>query len=623
MAKIDENFAFDIYRFLHRPIRTEDAKNDYFVERYLIGPQTIWEGLSQKIMDLKNIIDPEHCREDLLYYLKDIVGLTRDLRSITDSLSAEDLRKVILLAVPLWKQKGLESGFKNTIRLFTGFNARVYNWFDYRMIIGEKAIGEEQLGEDSWLISRPGVEANTPLGTPFILLQFNEQLIKDGSIYVNPVIPYGAVSFHSGGPFSSSQYNLKILNGSLEIPNRVMFDFTGNWTLEFYFRTGVTQVIPLFYKWDAVNNIGIQLIADTTTDQITYRVADGTINQTSTIASGLDLDDANWKHIVFEADWDEGSTGKFAIWINGTRIIYDDINGGFVKNNIANSKSIIICDNVIGGTSFKGYLDGIRFTNDIRYNVALSSITPPVTNFVEYVEEQLDEFQIDVRVVDDGTLDRSVLKSILNLMRPCSERINILYIDFFDDYTAGKGQWSTQSGSAYVEQTDNKYYFKLPPLSLEHVDVQGSSSWKNYIVQNRVSIYSGNQFEVRFLIVNSLNYYSFRVDASAKMAYLEKVIAGTPVTLASPVQIDIEIANLPLYQPYYVYMVSVFKNEDTGLTSIKCYLDSNVVLQADDNTYSNGTFGLYTYAGTTIWASECEMFQLPLEYDRINPNDEF
>ena len=150
--KINEQFEFDMFRFLHRPLRLEDVKNDNFLELYMKGMQQVWEQTNQKIIDLQGLNDPSNCPADSLKYLKDIVGFTVELDYITSSLSETDLRKVILLGVPLWKTKGLEQGFKTIIKLFTGFDARVFTWFDYRMIVGEKAIGEEQLGEDAWVI---------------------------------------------------------------------------------------------------------------------------------------------------------------------------------------------------------------------------------------------------------------------------------------------------------------------------------------------------------------------------------------------------------------------------------------------------------------------------------------
>lgn len=622
--KINPNFPYDLFKFIHKPIRDEDKENDDFLQRYLYGMQAVWEMLDQKIKDIQNINNPAKCRADLLEYLKDIVGLTRDLGNITDSLTEEDLRKIILLAVPLWKKKGIEVGFKDIVKLFTGFNSRVFNWFDYRMIVGEKAIGEEQLGEDSWLISRPGVEGYTPEMDVILLLQFNDyDIIKDGSINRNTVVPYGDHSWEVGGPFSNSPLFLRGVDFYLQVLNSHTCKLEENISIEMFFQTTKEQNIPLFHKYDSELNKGIRIYADTVNDEITYMLSDGTNTQTHTASAGTDLDNGGWKHLALVIDWDEDDDGKIAIWLNGSRIIFEDMSGALIKQGLNTEKDLFICEESLSGDGYTIGLDGIRVISGTRYSVLLSTITPPATNYIEYQEEQLDEFQIDIRVVDNGSLDRPLLKRILNLMRGSSERINILYIDFYDAFESGKGQYKTVTGTGYVEEVDNVYYMKLPPNSVEIAEVLGSTEWTNYLVQHRCLIYSGSQVEIRFCYQDDLNFYAFRINAELKMAYFEKVVAGTRTDLATPKEIDVEAGTPPIYLPYYVFMVSCFKNENTGETTLRGYIDSNLIFSADDNNFSKGSFGIHTPTDSTVWCSESEMFQMPLEYDRINPNSEF
>lgn len=622
--KINSLFPYDMFKFLHRPLRIADKEVNNFLERFLIGPQTHWEELNQKILNIQDIPNPEKCPVELLQYLKDIVGLTKDLRNITDNLSEADLRKIILLAVPLWRSKGIEVGIKNIIKLFTGHNARIFNWFDYRMIIGESAIGEEQLGEDSWLISTSGVENQTVAGLVTLLLQFNtDREIKDGSEFQNPIIPYGHWSHQAGGPFSNSKFYLRGTDIFLHAPNRRYYDFSGNFTIEAFIKTNEAAIIPLFHKFNTILNKGIKLVLNAITNEVIYTISDGVTTQTNTWAAGTTIADDTWKHIAWGVDWDESDYGKIAIWVEGTRIGYVDLDGSLIKSAINTGEDLLIGTDQISSIGFNGGLDAIRIATDNRYPVANASITKPATNWIEYQSEQLDEYQIDVRVVDNGDLNRSILKSIINLMRLASERINILYIDFYDEFVDGKGQWNTVLGSAYVEQTDNIYYLKLPENSFEIVEIQNSTTWKNYIAQHRCTLYAGDIFSIRFLVQDSLNYYEFKINTTVQKAYINKVVAGVSSSLATPIDIDVASANPPLYYPYYVFSVSSFVNENTGVITLRAFIDSNKIFEITDTSFSTGTFGLATEAGTTIWCSEVEMFQMPLDYDRINPNDEF
>jgi len=626
MAKIDPNFEFDMYRFLHLPLRKEDEKNDNFLERYTLGMQNVWEEINGKLFGLTYLNNPSKIRSDALTYLKDIVGFTKELDYVTNDLSETDLRKVILLGVPLWKTKGTELGFKTIIKLFTGFDARVFTWFDYRMIIGEKAIGEEQLGEDSWLISLPGIIEKSTTGNAFLLIQFDDKTVRDGSAYQNNTAMHGEVVFEAGGPIGQSDYYPIGSDWCVRTPYRNIFQYAEGITFESYFKTdNSSQTIPLIYDWDS-NGKGIKLYLDTSSDEFTFTYSDGFITQTATWAAGISTADDTWHHVAWSVDWKADQplvAGASAIWVDGTSI------GSLAVNSSLNPAEVRSLDPKLVGsedeysTRYDGALDMVRLTGDVRYDVDNASITPPGVKFIEYQREELDEFQIDIRVVDDGTLDRRQLKRIINLMRPVCERINIAYIDFYDEFEAGKGKFATKSGTAYVEQFENVYYMKMPGDSLEHVEVTGSTEWTNYIVQARANIYSGKEFEVRWLIQDEDNYYAFRVNAETKLGSLDVCVAGVRTPLATPQPIDIEIADPDLYYSFYIFTVSCFKDEDGANTTVRAFVDFNQIFEVDDINFDTGTFGLYSPVGSVCWCSEVEMFQLPLETEKIKPNDKF
>ena len=152
-----------IFDALIKPVR--DADRDLGVadpdegardmlDRYLIGPQTIHERTRATILSLKQQVDPIQTRADLLQYLKDIVGFTLELDHVTSRLSETQLRRLIRVAVALWKQRYTKRGLVNAIRILTGRTPYVTDWFGFRFLLGEAQIGEEQLvaGGDSWII---------------------------------------------------------------------------------------------------------------------------------------------------------------------------------------------------------------------------------------------------------------------------------------------------------------------------------------------------------------------------------------------------------------------------------------------------------------------------------------
>jgi len=154
----EEVLSLDMYRFLLDPIRQADATREgtLFVKRYLQGPQLLWQQTMSKIFALKNLMSVTKCPDELLKYLKNIVGWTSDLDYITDGLDYDALRRLIAASPELWKQRGREETIIDLLTLITGANCYMLNWFDYRWITGETIFGEIHEGNDSWIISNPG-----------------------------------------------------------------------------------------------------------------------------------------------------------------------------------------------------------------------------------------------------------------------------------------------------------------------------------------------------------------------------------------------------------------------------------------------------------------------------------
>jgi hypothetical protein len=55
-----------------------------------------------------------------------------------------------------------------------------------------------------------------------------------------------------------------------------------------------------------------------------------------------------------------------------------------------------------------------------------------------------DEYRSDLRIVDDGALNKTLVKRVLRLMRAAGERWNVTFLDFLDLFQAGCG-WRTRA----------------------------------------------------------------------------------------------------------------------------------------------------------------------------------
>jgi phage tail-like protein len=145
-------FPHSIYRSIIKPIRDADAETE-FLKRFLQGPQAAWEDIYTAIGSLAKIQDPDETQANALPLLKKLVGFTGPFDTLTADFTEDQLRKLLLLAIPIWKEKGSEKGLLSAIRLLVAVNPLLFNWFFHNLIIDEAVIGEEWGGTDLWILN--------------------------------------------------------------------------------------------------------------------------------------------------------------------------------------------------------------------------------------------------------------------------------------------------------------------------------------------------------------------------------------------------------------------------------------------------------------------------------------
>jgi hypothetical protein len=147
--------ALRMYDFLIKPIREQDVTaGQLFLERFLQGPQEVWETIQTDIFRLLDLWDIVRIPDQYLRYLKNIVGWTPELeRPITDRLTDESLRRLISVSVVLWKIRGIEDAYTRATLALVLTRMRIWNWFDLRWILDETDLGEGHQGRDPYLLT--------------------------------------------------------------------------------------------------------------------------------------------------------------------------------------------------------------------------------------------------------------------------------------------------------------------------------------------------------------------------------------------------------------------------------------------------------------------------------------
>jgi hypothetical protein len=129
----------------------DEARGNLFLKRFLMGPQQQYIQTLDTIAALWDNHSYLLCPDDLLIYLAPIVGFDSTLDYITNRLSPKDLRKLIRLAIPFWKERFSSIGLVNAVALISGRCTAYLDWFHWRSILGETYLNEAQDGHDFWV----------------------------------------------------------------------------------------------------------------------------------------------------------------------------------------------------------------------------------------------------------------------------------------------------------------------------------------------------------------------------------------------------------------------------------------------------------------------------------------
>jgi hypothetical protein len=225
------------------------------------------------------------------------------------------------------------------------------------------------------------------------------------------------------------------------------------------------------------------------------------------------------------------------------------------------------------------------------------------------------EYYSTLRIVDNGDLNRTLTKNIVKFMRVISERIEIVYTQFFDKFNVegDSTQWAMESGSGDITVANGYASITNSGTSQHAVISNGySANWSRYVFYNKIS--GTSYFGSLFYYADSNNYYLFRIEASSGNFTLIKVVSGSPSSISS--------GSLPYaVQSDVWYGIRVHIDEEGSNNRIKIYVDGTEILNIlDTNELTKGSAGFFNGANSTTKLDESELFELPLDTDLVDIN---
>lgn len=295
--------------------------------------------------------------------------------------------------------------------------------------------------------------------------------------------------------------------------------------------------------------------------------------------------------------------------------------GNFVEDDV--DAFIVIQD--VSSPASNGFYRITSFISSTEVEVE-DAFPTAETGLTWFTGFEHDEFITEIRLVDDlfddGAINRDLLRRYLDLTRPNSERVNIVYVSFMDLFTTPNdlGQWAV----AGTEDFDRAVADGVLTLdngsggSELETEYFGDVLWKNYSLKSKIRQTAAGTWEISFLRFDEDNNYFVRVIYTTPTngtIELFRKTGGTPVQLGSTVTFTDLALDL-----FFTYTIDVFRDEGVPTTNIDVRIDGDLVISESDATWGDGNFGYRVSTGTAIDVSEVELWQYPLTIDRVGPN---
>ncbi len=231
--------------------------------------------------------------------------------------------------------------------------------------------------------------------------------------------------------------------------------------------------------------------------------------------------------------------------------------------------------------------------------------------------------ELNVRIMDDGTINRQLVIDVANLFRPTGERVEIVYLKLLDLFrVAGDDvQWDalghtsgdtgsdvlTVSGGTGTMTDDTE----IQTMVVSQANVPSAQNLSEYMVSARLR--GELEHGVVFHWLDQNNFYAFVLTSTDFR--LVRSLAGSFSTLVSVPHPFGFIVDSLLY-----YMFRAFIVPEGATNRIICYVDGMELINATDATFPSGEAGVFHDIGGTVEADEVEVLGLPIESDFVDIN---
>jgi len=240
--------------------------------------------------------------------------------------------------------------------------------------------------------------------------------------------------------------------------------------------------------------------------------------------------------------------------------------------------------------------------------------------------DEKEEYWSNLRIVDDGELNRKLIRDIVRLMRGVSERYQITYLAFLDmfEVDGDDSQWydTYQAATTGAPLSVSDGEASLVDDSVAEAAIVKSDEaqgWDNYVCYWKVKVSqvggSAGVASLRFYSDDFDNGFIVALDVPNNRFRLGVITAGTPVYTWNASIIPGFVADL-----YYGVRVVATTIPATGQVNIILYVDNVELINVDTTPAFKGAVGFGHEIDQTITIGEIEVMRLPVAEDLIEIN---
>lgn len=243
-----------------------------------------------------------------------------------------------------------------------------------------------------------------------------------------------------------------------------------------------------------------------------------------------------------------------------------------------------------------------------------------------------DPYRMNLRIVDNGLIDKQLVVDLVRLLRPANERVDITYLDFLDRFNVPDDnvQWNPLNTGNITVAEGRLALLDDSVAEKTFAIVENSSSWTEYATSVKIkgeSLASGAEWGALFYYVDDDNHYKLLIDTYDQTLRVVRVTSGGETELdlradevGLQTSLDLGALEIGIYPNiYYTFRIQVVR--EGGNNRVQIFLDGSELVNAIDTTsLTAGSIGVLHEADAVVECAEIEMFQIPSDTYSVEIN---